>query len=71
MRNVGSTRYFTHPSYYRIDGKPVFMIYYLHNFVEGVGGLDSAVRCLDYLRERAVRAGLPGVRTQVQHYALH
>lgn len=60
-------RYFTHPSYYRIDGKPVFMIYYLHNFVEGVGGLDSAVRCLDYLRERAVRAGLPGVHIQVQH----
>ena len=31
-------KYFTHPSYYKIDGKPVFMIYDLVNLAAGLGG---------------------------------
>jgi len=58
-RNI--ERYFTLPNYYRIDGKPVFMIYDVPNFVKGLGGIENARRAIDWLRDEAVQAGLPGV----------
>ena len=58
-------RYFTHPSYYRIDGKPVFMFHDLKNFITGIGGLDNAARAIDEFQNLAVKAGLPGVHTQI------
>ena len=61
-RNI--ERYFTLPNYYRIDGKPVFMIYDVPNFVKGLGGADNARRALDWFREEAVQAGLPGIHMQ-------
>lgn len=57
-------KYFTHPSYYRIDGKPVFMIYDLVNLAKGLGGADSAAEALMWFREEAVRAGFPGLHLQ-------
>jgi hypothetical protein len=30
-------KYFSHPNYYRIDGKPVFMIYNLPDLIRGLG----------------------------------
>ena len=56
--------YFTHPSYYKIDGKPVFMIYTVKHFVEGIGGYENARRALDYFREQTVKAGFPGLHIQ-------
>ena len=54
----------THPSYYRIGGKPVFAIYDLNVFVRGLGGLDAAAEALAWFRAEAVRAGLPGLHLQ-------
>ena len=56
--------YFKHPSYYKIDGKPVFMIYTVKHFVEGIGGWRNARIALDYFREETVKAGFPGLHIQ-------
>ena len=53
--------YFTRPNYYRIGGKPVFMIYEIVTFVEGMGGLDAAARSIAWLREECVKRGLGGL----------
>ena len=57
-------KYFKHPSYYKIDGKPVFMIYDLVNLVKGLGGASQAADALDWFREETVRAGFPGLHLQ-------
>lgn len=61
-RNI--EKYFKLPNYYCIDGKPVFMIYDVPNFVKGLGGVANARKCVDWFREEAVRAGLPGLHLQ-------
>lgn len=57
-------KYMHHPSYYRIDGKPVFMIYDMKNLIEGLGGIHQTAQALDWWRERAVISGLPGLHLQ-------
>ncbi len=54
-------KYFLRPEYYRIGGKPVFMIYDVPNFVRGLGSLDAARGALDWLRAACVKRGLPGL----------
>jgi hypothetical protein len=58
-------RYFTHPAYYRIDGKPVLMIYDLNTLVTGLGGLDATRAALDWFRKETVTSGLPGLHLQL------
>jgi hypothetical protein len=58
-------RYFTHPCYYRIEGRPVFQIYDLNNLIHGLGGLDATADALVWFEEAAKRAGLPGVFLQL------
>jgi hypothetical protein len=58
-------RYFAHPNYYRIEGKPVFMIYDLANLMRGLGGAEATKDAFDWLRARAVNAGLPGIHLQL------
>ncbi len=57
-------RYFHLPNYYRIDGKPVFMIYDVPGFVRGLGGADMARQAIAWLREEAAREGLNGLHLQ-------
>ncbi len=54
-------RYFTHPSYWTIDGKPYFSIYELHTLVKSLGSIDATRAALDRFRDKARAAGLPGV----------
>ena len=54
-------KYFSHPCYYKIDGKPVYLLFDLINLVGGLGGVDETRRALDYFRERTVKAGFPGL----------
>jgi Glycosyltransferase WbsX len=58
-------RYFKHPSYYTIAGKPVFMIYDLQNLIKGLGGARATRDAFDWFRARAVQAGLPGLHLQM------
>ncbi|MDR0426063.1 MAG: glycoside hydrolase family 99-like domain-containing protein [Clostridiales bacterium] len=57
-------KYFRHPSYYRIDGCPVFLIYDIPNLINGLGGLEETKRAMAAFRELAHREGFPGVHIQ-------
>jgi Glycosyltransferase WbsX len=63
-------QYFRHPSYYRIDGKPVLMIYDVDRLVNGLGGLEPAKAAMAWFRARVKQAGFPGVEMQVALRAL-
>lgn len=58
-------KYFKHPSYYTIQGKPVFMIYDLKNLVKGLGGIQQTADALEWLRAEALKADLPGLHLQL------
>lgn len=58
-------RYFKHPNYYRIDGKPVFMIFSLPVLVDGLGGLKETQRAFQWLKQRCTEAGLGGLHLQL------
>jgi hypothetical protein len=65
------TRYFPHPAYWRVDGRPYFSIYDLERFRIGLGGIGPARAALDALRERATAAGLPGVHLNAVIWSTH
>jgi hypothetical protein len=50
-------KFFSHPSYLKINGAPVFSIYLLQSLVEGLGSIDDARKALDYFREETRKAG--------------
>ena len=58
-------KYFSHPSYYKIDGKPVYMLYEIPNLVRGLGGVKEAIDALEYFRAETVKAGFPGLELHV------
>ncbi|MBQ2793469.1 MAG: glycoside hydrolase family 99-like domain-containing protein [Clostridia bacterium] len=58
-------KYFFLPNYYTIDGCPVFMIYELSTFVEGMGSAEEAAAALEWLKRRVKEKGLPGVHLQI------
>ena len=53
--------YFKHPSYWKIQGKPYFSIYELTKLLDNFGSVEATKKALDAFREKAVKAGLPGV----------
>ena len=61
-------KYFSHPSYYKINGKPVFMIYDVENLIAGLGGLENTRRCIDEFRAKVVAAGHPGLELQLTQW---
>ncbi|MCR5056332.1 MAG: glycoside hydrolase family 99-like domain-containing protein [Clostridia bacterium] len=61
--------YFSQPEYYKIDGKPVFMIYEVMNLIKGLGGVENAREALDYFRAETVKAGFPGLELQMTFWS--
>lgn len=57
--------YFSHPSYYKINNKPVFMIYDLVNFIRGLGGVDGAKNGIELFRNKVKAAGFDGLELQL------
>jgi hypothetical protein len=57
--------YFIQPNYYCIDGKPVFMIYDIANFINGLGGMEKAKTALSRFREKVAESGFPGLHLQL------
>ncbi len=57
--------YFSQPSYYKIDGKPCFMIYELNKLIEGLGGVEETKAALDWFREETKKAGFKGLDLQL------
>lgn len=64
-------KYFTHPSYYRIDDCPLFQIYELENLVAGLGGMGQTVDAFNWFRAQATKAGLAGVHLQLTSWGAH
>ncbi len=58
-------KYFSRPNYYKIDGKPVFMIYDVENLVKGLGGMEKTLEALEYFRAEVKKAGHPGLELQL------
>ena len=54
-------RYFKHPCYWAINGRPYFSIYELYRFVQGLGGPETAREALDHFRAKTQHAGFAGL----------
>ena len=61
--------FFRQPNYYKIDGKPVFMIYELSTFIEGIGGVEQARDALKWFRGEVKKAGFPDLELQFTMWA--
>ncbi len=59
--------YFKKTNYYKIDGKPVFMLYTPKVFIDGVGGIQKARDAFAYFRDAAKKAGFAGIHMQFNH----
>ena len=58
-------KYFKQPNYYKINGCPVFMIYDVHNLIDGLGGIENTKKALDWFREETKKAGFPDLHFQL------
>ena len=56
--------FFSQPENYKIDGKPVFMIYDVKNFIDGLGGIREAADAVKWFRREVKKAGFPGLDLQ-------
>lgn len=52
-------KYFSHPSYMKIDGCPYFSIYELMTLMQSLGGLEATRDALEHFRARTKSAGFP------------
>jgi len=58
-------RYFKHPSYYTINGSPVFMIYDIDNLMKGLGGIEATLSAFNWFRNECEKSGLNGLHLQL------
>ncbi|MCA9430825.1 MAG: glycoside hydrolase family 99-like domain-containing protein, partial [Candidatus Omnitrophica bacterium] len=58
-------KYFSHPSYWKIEGRPYFSIYDLSAFLDGLGGIEGARQALDRFREKTKSAGFPDLHLNI------
>ncbi|MDP9076803.1 MAG: glycoside hydrolase family 99-like domain-containing protein [Bacteroidota bacterium] len=68
-RNI--EKYFKLPQYYKIDGKPVFMIYDVPQLIAGLGGVEQTAAALKWFKEETKRAGFPGLELQLTMWAIN
>jgi hypothetical protein len=54
-------KYFKHPSYWLVDGKPYFSIYEMSRFLDSFGSVANARAALDKFRGKVKAAGFPGL----------
>ncbi|MEN8192628.1 MAG: glycoside hydrolase family 99-like domain-containing protein [Bacteroidota bacterium] len=54
-------KYFLHPSYWKIEGKPYFSFYDLNKLMESFGSIEATRKALDEFRDKAKLAGLPDI----------
>jgi hypothetical protein len=54
-------RYFPHPQYLRLAGRPYLSLYDLNTLLTGLGGIEPAAVALNDLRSRAANAGFPDI----------
>ncbi|MCL4505413.1 MAG: glycoside hydrolase family 99-like domain-containing protein [Chloroflexi bacterium] len=59
MTDYVVTHYFTHPSYWLIDGRPYFSIYELYRLIDGLGGIAQTQQAIASFRAKTRAAGFP------------
>ncbi|TSJ43121.1 hypothetical protein FO440_02725 [Mucilaginibacter corticis] len=64
-------KYFKQPNYYKINGKPVYMIYDIPQFINGLGGIEQATAALKWFKEETKRAGFPGLELQLTMWGIN
>ena len=58
-------KYFLEPSYYKIDGCPVFMIYEPQNFFPMFDSLEDCKEGIEYFKAKVREAGFPDLHLQM------
>ncbi len=58
-------KYFSKENYYKIEGKPVFMIYDLYTLLDGLGGIEGTKKALNEFREYVKEKGFDGLHLQL------
>lgn len=59
-------KYFKIDNYYKIDGKPVFMLYDPLNFIKGFGyNSEESIKAIQYFRNEVKKAGFPDLYLQI------
>ncbi|HOH33384.1 MAG TPA: glycoside hydrolase family 99-like domain-containing protein [Candidatus Hydrogenedentes bacterium] len=53
--------YFTHPSYLKVDNKPVLFIYRPEFLIDDLGSVENVVRAFDLMRQACRDAGFDGL----------
>lgn len=61
IANRAIDNYFCQPSYYKVDGKPAYMLFDMINLIRGLGGVEKTREAIDWFRERTIQAGYPGL----------
>jgi hypothetical protein len=61
MADYVIAKYFKHPSYWLLDGRPYFSVYELSKLLESFGSVSATRAALDHFRDKARAAGLPGL----------
>ncbi|WP_225872372.1 glycosyltransferase WbsX family protein [Pedobacter frigidisoli] len=62
-RNI--EKYFKLPQYFKIAGKPVFMIYDIPQLIAGLGGIEQTVSALKWFKDETKKAVFPGLDLQI------
>jgi acetyl esterase/lipase len=64
------TNYFSHPSYLKIDNKPLLFVYDAHRLAADLGGLTNVPWAFDQMREACRRAGFAGLYLLAEYRGL-
>jgi acetyl esterase/lipase len=64
------TNYFSHPSYLKIDNKPVLFFYDAHRLAADLGGATNVPKAFDQMRAACRRAGFDGLYLLVEYRGL-
>ena len=65
ITNYVIEKYFKHPSYWKIDGKPYFSIYDLTRFIDIFGSVENTKAAIEKFRQKVINAGFPGLNLNV------
>jgi hypothetical protein len=63
--------YFKLANYYKINGRPVFMIYDVPQLIAGLGGVEQTAAALKWFKEETIRAGFPGLDLQLTMWSIN
>ena len=58
-------QYFSRPNYFKIDGKPVFSVFSIHELLESFGTIEESRKAIDYFRQETKKAGFPDLHVQL------